>query len=136
MPTGTVPHPAGAQGREGLISERSEGWLLSDGVNTNETHRRPTKFSRKRFPWKHCQLELKESQAVQNENGPLDPRKPAGGKEAERMAQLQTRAAFPKREGEERGAQKAEREPPPKSSDPVKRFPTFSRLDYRAAARL
>ena len=112
MPTGAVPHPAGAQGREGLISERFEGWLLSDGVNTNEIHRRPTKLSRKRYQWKHCQLELKESQAVQNENWALDPQKSTGGKKAERMTQLQMRAAFTKREREESGAQKAEREPP------------------------
>lgn len=54
---GHVPQPS--QVEKGLSSKDLYTWLLSNGVNLTEIHRRPTKFLRKWCWQKHCWFRLK-----------------------------------------------------------------------------
>lgn len=51
--------------------KRSVGEDVSNGVNTREIHGRPTKFLRKFFQKKHCQLGLRGTEIGSNEKRPL-----------------------------------------------------------------
>lgn len=64
------------------------GEALSNGVNAKKTHRKPTKFFKKLYMPKHCQLGLRKLETGQTEERPSDSQNFTVRKQAEASAQL------------------------------------------------
>ena len=63
--------------------------ILSNGLNYDKIYRKSIDSSREWCYWKHCQLELKDTEVMSNEKRPLGPQTSVGRKQAERIICLQ-----------------------------------------------
>lgn len=64
--------------------------LLFNGVNACDIHRRPTRFWRILYQWKHCQLRSKGAEGRQNERRLSDSKHFIDRKQDEKFTELQT----------------------------------------------
>lgn len=64
--------------------------LLFNGVNAYDIHRRPTRFWRILYQWKHCQLRSKGAEGRQNERRLSDSKHFIDRKQDEKFTELQT----------------------------------------------